>query len=339
MLEYKPWAKKELKSILSVSDKKLPILDIQVGGACNLNCRYCDTPKYGAPCLVDLKSIEELINTGNIQWVYICGLGEPTANKNLPYLKKILEMCSSNNIGCSMFSNIVNIDAEIAKHICNGTLNLLFKLDTLDVTKMNYLYNTTLGYKIRENISWLRSMVNSDGKTTNLGASIVPTGIAYDGLEEVINYCVENNIFPFIGPLENAGKGSAVYDELKVSDEKLAILKKYVEVITGSEYETPICPATISSIHISNENKVLLDERTGLSCPWFWLDEPKMIQAGDIRNMKYSEIVKAILEYRKSKLSYVRDIEQNISSYPLGGCGGDVKQLLKTYISINERHN
>ena len=58
MIQYKPWEKIEVNKIISESNKKLPILDIQLGGACNLNCIYCDTPKYGLPCSVDLNLLK-----------------------------------------------------------------------------------------------------------------------------------------------------------------------------------------------------------------------------------------------------------------------------------------
>ena len=34
--------------------------------------------------------IEKLMNDGKIQWVYVCGLGEPTAPANLRHLKQII---------------------------------------------------------------------------------------------------------------------------------------------------------------------------------------------------------------------------------------------------------
>ena len=53
MYEYAPWAKDTLHRILALSSKSLPILDIQFGGACNLNCIYCDTPRYNSPCSLE----------------------------------------------------------------------------------------------------------------------------------------------------------------------------------------------------------------------------------------------------------------------------------------------
>ena len=91
MIQYRPWEKQEVRTLLAESKKKLPILDIQLGGACNLSCIYCDTPKYGLPCSVDLPSVLKLMNDGDIRWVYVCGLGEPTALANLKHLKQILQ--------------------------------------------------------------------------------------------------------------------------------------------------------------------------------------------------------------------------------------------------------
>ena len=38
MMEYRPWSSDVLNPIIQESNKKLPILDIQLGGACNLGC-------------------------------------------------------------------------------------------------------------------------------------------------------------------------------------------------------------------------------------------------------------------------------------------------------------
>ena len=133
---------------------------------------------------------------------------------------------------------------------------------------------------------------------------------------------MKSNIFPLIGQLEDAGKGANVFNQLEVKDDNLLQLKDYISNEYGVDYHMPICPATISSVHITN------------SCPWFWLGEPKLRELGDIREKSYDEIVQNILAYRQEKFPQVLQIEKNLSSYPFGGCGGDAKQLLKTYISL-----
>lgn len=99
----------------------------------------------------------------------------------------------------------------------------------------------------------------------------------------------------------------------------------------------PTCPATISGIHVTNTNNIILDKRTGLSCPWFWLDEPQLEVIGNIQNMSYDEIVNSVLKYRQSKLLDVENMEKNIELYPFGGCGGNAKQLLRTYLDISQK--
>lgn len=339
MIQYKPWEKKEVNYLISESNKKLPILDIQLGGACNLNCIYCDTPKYGLPCSVDLSSIEKLMNDVDIRWVYICGLGEPTAPANLRYLKQILQWCKQKNIGLSMFSNMLNVDKELLDYIDDDTLHVLFKLDTFDKDKMAYLYGQNKGDIILKNYQALKEVTHAENGVTNLGASIVPTSVNYNELPAIINYCMENGIFPLIGQLEDAGSCSKIFKDLEVKEDDLVKFRNYLSQTYGVDYEMPTCPATISAIHITNTNNIILDKRTGLSCPWFWLDEPQLEVIGDIQNMNYDEIVTKILEYRASRLLNVEEMEKHVELYPFGGCGGNAKQLLRTYIDISKKRH
>ena len=336
MTEYRPWSSDVLNPIIQESNKKLPILDIQLGGACNLGCIYCDTPKYHSPCDVDLESIRKMTYDGDISWIYVCGLGEPTASQNLYHLKEILKLCKEQNIGLSMFSNILNFDEELFDYVANGTLHILFKMDTFEKEKAKYLYGATDSKvnKMYENLHILTAINPVADNKSSLGASIVPTSINQDELKDLVDFCMKSNIFPLIGQLEDAGKGANVFNQLEVKDDNLLQLKDYISNEYGVDYHMPICPATISSVHITNQNKVIVDDTTGLSCPWFWLGEPKLRELGDIREKSYDEIVQNILAYRQEKFPQVLQIEKNLSSYPFGGCGGDAKQLLKTYISL-----
>ena len=336
MYEYAPWAKDSLYRILSETSNSLPILDIQFGGACNLNCIYCDTPKYGLPCSLDLKSIEKILNTGNIKWIYACGLGEPTAKGNVEALKRILAMCKRMSVKMSMFSNLVNLDDELLDYIKYGTLHVLFKLDSFNPEVMQFLYGADKSQTILENYHKLKDVVRIEDGTTNLGASIVPTSKNYEEIYHIIDWCMENGIYPLLGQLENAGKCAYIFHELELKEEQLLTLRNYIESKYGVHYEIPVCPATISGIHITNTNKVIVDERTGLSCGWFWLDEPKMIAIDDIRKSYMEEITSKIIDYRKSKFAEVVEIEKNLEPNPFGGCGGDAKALLSQYISVSD---
>lgn len=334
MYEYTPWSTHVLKRILSISSNHLPILDLQFGGACNLNCIYCDTPKYGLPCLLNLNAIEQIIQKGTIQWVYACGLGEPTANGNMETFKQLLSICKKNSVRVSIFSNIVNLDEELLSYIDNGTLYVLFKLDSFQPSVMQYLYGFDKANIILRNYQRLKEVIHTKDGTTNLGASIVPTSQNYTEIFHIIDYCMDNGIYPLLGQLEDAGKCSPIFHELALKEKELFALRNYIEYNYKVHYQIPICPATISGIHITNTNQVIVDERSGLSCGWFWLDEPKMITIGNILSMSYEEIIKKIIAYRKSKLADVIALEKGLEPNPFGGCGGDAKQLLRQYIQI-----
>lgn len=336
MYEYAPWAKDTLHRILATSSKSLPILDIQFGGACNLNCIYCDTPRYGAPCLLDLKSIEKMINSGTIQWIYACGLGEPTAKGNVEAFKQILAMCKKMSVKVSVFSNLVNLDDELLGYIENGILHVLFKLDSFNPQTMQFLYGVDRSQTILKNYQRLKEVVQTTNGSTNLGASIVPTAKNYEELYVVIDWCMENKVYPLLGQLENAGKCSHIFNELELKEKELLTLRNYIQTKYGVHYEIPVCPATIFGIHITNTNHVIVDERTGLSCGWFWLDEPKMIPVGNITDMTLEEVTAKIIDYRRAKFSSVVEIEKALKSNPFGGCGGDAKILLSQYISISD---
>ncbi len=333
MYEYAPWATDVLKRILTISSNSLPILDLQFGGACNLNCIYCDTPKYNFPCSLNLNAIERVINTGNIQWVYACGLGEPTAKGNVEAFKQILAMCKENSTKVSIFSNIVNLDDELLEYIDCGTLHVLFKLDSFTPSVMTYLYGADRSTAILQNYQRLKEVIHVNDGTTNLGASIVPTARNYEEIYQIIDFCMDNGIYPLLGQLENAGKCAHIFDKLQLKEDELLTLRRYIEGKYKVHYQIPVCPATISGIHITNTNRVIVDERTGLSCGWFWLDEPKMIEIDNVVDMSAEEITSRIIAYRKSKFADVVAIEKALKPNPFGGCGGDAKQLLQQYIS------
>jgi len=334
MYEYTPWATKVLSRILAITSDVLPILDIQFGGACNLNCIYCDTPKYHAPCSLDVDAIEKIISNGNILWVYACGLGEPTAIGNMETFKQILKISQKNQVKVSVFSNILNLDDDILNFIDNGTLNVLFKLDSFSSKVVEYLYGKDVSETILNNYQKLKEVTHIENGTTNLGASIVPTKANFKEIYKIVDYCMDNDIFPLLGQLENAGRCSSIYEDLELKEPELIVLRNYISQKYNIEYEIPVCPATISSIHITNTNKVIVDEKTGLSCAWFWMEDPKMVELADIRDISTAEILSKIIEYRKEKFSDVVEIAQNLSNNTFGGCGGDAKTLLTKYIDI-----
>lgn len=340
MMQYKPWEKTEVNQIISsVQGGQLPILDVQLGGNCCNSCVYCDTPRYDEPCKVNLTALEKIIEHSNIRGVYICGLGEPTHCQNIRHLREILAICKAKGIWLSMFTNLMYLDDKLLDYIDNGTLNILFKYDTEVLSQAKELYRQKNDNRLEQyfnNFLRINEVSHANNGVTNIGASIVPTSINYDELRKIISCCLRNKWFPLVGQLESAGMCSKRFNELKLTEGELYTIKQWMLVAYGIDYEIPTCPATISGIHITNRNKIILDKRTGLSCPWFWLDEPQIEVIGDINDMDYDEIVQRIQEYRDSRFQDVEEMAKNVEQYPFGGCGGNVKKLLKTYIDIKK---
>lgn len=336
MFEFLPWSQKTLQEALAVyqNEARMSILDIELGGACNMCCIYCDTPSRKTTIKYDLQDIQQLLVDGKISWLFICGLGEPTAHSNILHLKEMLKICSEYNVKCCMFSNIVNFDNELFSYVDSGVLYPMFKLDGLDPELLSSLYGVERDVIDRQlkNVFELSKHVNNDGLHTNICASIVLTSKNIDYLPKLIKWCEEKGIFPLIGDLEDAGKGQAIFNNLKVSENKLFELSNYIECRTGSKYAIPICPSVLFGVHINHLGDIVVDKLSGLSCHWFWLKEPEVEVLSSIKGISFSKASKLIIENRKIKRKNVQNIIPLVPQLVFGGCGGNIYELLEFYI-------
>lgn len=332
MIEYLPWSQKTfIEAVEKYKQGKFSILDIELGGMCNLKCVYCDSPDRSKRFTAQ-RDVHMLIESGVFSWLYICGLGEPTFAENKTELLRLLELCKQHHVKCSMFSNMTNFDDELFRYVEDGTLYVMFKLDSFDSNKISKLYGAGIDVNnLQRKIEKLIDMVHVEDNCTNVCASIVPTQENYSELPQIIEYCEKHNIFPLIGDLEDSGRGSNVFTSLKISDEDLKIIKDKFK----DKYEIPICPSVLCGIHILYDGSVAVDAFSGLSCHWFWLAEPDVKCFGKIWDYSCTEDVEyEILQYRKERFEAVK--ERAVMTKPLvfGGCGGDIVSLLSIYTSI-----
>ena len=338
MMQYRPWAEDEVKSLINeVPNRKLLVLDLQLGGGCGNNCSYCDdSGRRGYSCSVNMDSVRKLIENGDIKAVYVCGIGEPLHCTNLRKLNELLEICHDKGIYVSMYTSLPHLSDNILKYIDDGTLNLLYKYDTENINKAMRIYGQSREKALQYFINYLSlgNVIHNENGITNIGASIVPSSVNSSELKKLVNCCLVNGIFPMIGELENSGSCTSNYDQLKVDEKDLQKTKDWMQDKYNIDYKIPTCPATIAGIHVNNFGNVIVDEKTGLSCSWFWLEQPKMTTIGNINNMGYDEIVDRIFDYRDSRYQAVCDYVENMAEHPFGGCGGDAKSLLKTYTGI-----
>ena len=337
MIEFLPWSKYTYKEARSkYLDGHFSILDIQISGKCNYNCIYCDSPDRKKPCKIDFSHLEDLIrkDSDRFDWMFICGLGEPLWSENKYVLIRLLDLCDELGIKCSIFTNGSQADERIYNYVRKGILYPIVKIDTFSTELSNRIYNTTEAYKTLTAVDKLFDIARSfnDG-TSHVAASIVPTTINLSEIVEIVQKCLENDVFPLIGQLEYAGKAVGNYERLLLSRDELEKLKAQIENAIGEKYNVPICPSVIAGLHITSDGSISVDKRSGLSCSWFWLETPRVIKLCDVNTLgSFSEADTSIIEYRQKVLSQMVELTKSIETYPFGGCGGNVKNLAEEYI-------
>jgi len=334
MVEYMPWSNKVTNLCLQDYENGVfSILDIELGGQCNYHCIYCDSPCREKVCEVSCERLEEVFAGGKIRWVFVCGLGEPTAQGNKKILLRILEMCEQYGAKCSIFTNLSNLSSELIEYIDRDVLYLLFKYDSKDILKNMNLYGVSNVNKQLYNIERIKKHVKIKNGCTNLAASIVPTKVNKDDVIDIVKDCLDYNIYPLIAELENSGDAQDYYSQLALDNDELLSIKNAVSDLIGETYIVPVCPAVISGIHVRHDGCVTVDEYTGLSCHWFWLEEPKTKVIGDFNELSLTGIVSQIENARKDRFDAVQMLLNDANNKVFGGCGGDVNVLVNQYVS------
>lgn len=338
MIEYLPWSTAEYELCLKDYLKgNLSILDIELGGQCNYHCIYCDSPNREKKCAVSVEQIRKLFAGYPIKWVFVCGLGEPTVSGNLEILLEILKLCEHYHAKCSIFTNLSRLNYGVEEYIRKGTLNILFKYDSTDFLKAMKLYGATNVNKQIFNIQKIKECVKVQDGKTNIAASIVPTKENKDEIVSIVRDCLDNGIFPLIAELEDSGEAHEYYSQLALSDDELTVIKEEVNQIIESEYKIPVCPAVICGIHVRYDGKVTVDKYTGLSCHWFWLQEPKTHVIGDFNCDDISSLIAEIDSYRRKQYANIQNVLMQKTHSVFGGCGGDAIALLQSYVTIFQR--
>jgi MoaA/NifB/PqqE/SkfB family radical SAM enzyme len=331
---YEPWSSKVIeRSIDKFANGYLPTLNIELSAKCNhKSCIYCDTQvgfsNQNELSFDQLRSVVDEAKGIGIEWVYICGLGEPTNDEKF---FKLIEYLHEKNIKISIFSNGIGYTKDEIKKLKHNEVNLVLKLDSFN----EQIFDSLLGkqgsakciYKTLALLLEVGYAERNENNLTDLAFSIVPTKINLHDIPNIIEYCKQNNIFPSVGELECSGKAKESFYKLSPSREELINLKIKIDNILDYNYKKPICPSAITGLHITNLGRYVIDEKTGLSCSWYSLKEPTYLEigrAGD--DMKL--VLDRMIKYRMKKWDDMGDLIKNHPPHIFGGCGGDIKTLL-----------
>ena len=339
MLEYKPWSKKELIETINLyKNGQLSILDIELSGKCNFRCVYCDSPDRHKDFCVDLERIQTEMMSGNIRWIFVCGLGEPTYGQNGEILLELLKLAERFDARCSIFTNLSQLTDEFIEYVDKGILYLLFKMDSLNSINIGNIYGTSASSEQLANVKEIIKHVHVEDDCTNLAASIVPTKENIDEIPSIVQWCMDNNIYPLIAELENAGNGEGVFQQLDPGKEALARLRLKLFAQYGDEFRIPICPAMVGGIHINHNGVITVDKKTGFSCHWFWLENPQTKQIDNFNhNGNWNTYASEIIDYRYNCIDSVRTCikDCNKTTYVFGGCGGSIEDLLLNHLALH----
>lgn len=341
MIEYMPWSRTALKTYLKEYEKgRYSILEVELGGGCNLACKYCDSPDRKIKPQIDLDLAERILNEFNYDWLFICGMGEPFVKPNYKKMIDILNVCERTNTKCSIFTNGIGVDDLIIKYIENGVLSVIVKLDSFEAEKSREIFGSNKNIDSIKIITDIKKeMRDNSNEYTNIAASIVPTIYNQDEIVGLVRWCIDNNIYPMIGDLEESGNAKEIFNQLSVSSEKKKLIKDEIKDLIGEEYRLPICPSVICGIKLSHDNYIIVDELTGLSCSWFWLTEAKLkklIKVNDLQN--FSNGVKKVSKYRTKTIENTKKLMKKTKNVSFGGCGGDIPLILKEFLEIHSLH-
>jgi MoaA/NifB/PqqE/SkfB family radical SAM enzyme len=342
MLQYKPFANEiAISCINSYLSGRIPILDIEMSALCLHGvCNYCDSPvglAHPGEISTDemLRVVEEGVEQG-VEWIYICGLGEPLDD---PKFVSLLNLSHRFNLGISMFTNIINLSQEIIDLFHGLNINMLVKLDSFNPQNFDKnLGRKGTAQKIYSNLEKLVAAGFGGVECTNLALSIVPTRYTVNDIPDIIHFCVENKIFPSIGEVEYSGKAKSRFQKIALSEIELLSLKEKVDDILGYGYKRQICPSALVGLHLSNMGECVVHKNSGLGCPWFLLTEPEMVSLGNIRENSLEVLTQRVREHRMIywKQIFKDDVDGHVPNV-FGGCGGKHEELINAYTELMDK--
>ncbi|MBE0537378.1 MAG: radical SAM protein [Phycisphaerae bacterium] len=304
---------------------RLLSIRLETNRSCNLNCRYCyaqsgrsldDELAYDVLAEVVLQAAE--LGAAS---VVVIGGGEPTI---YPRFAEMIELIASLGMVPVVFTNTMNMDADLAAFLYARGASVMGKLDSLRPQVQDFLAGREgAAERMQRGLECLMEagfVEAKDAHELRLGASFVSNKANLDEIETIWHWCRERGIFPNMEVLTPTGRAQDELAGYALAEEEIKEYKLRLLEADRRDYGydwLPFTPLTASgclqhlySLYITIEGDVRpcaptkLDEHPDLKVDGVYPYNVKRMGLADI--------------YKSELFEYIRHIDQHLE----GKCSG-----------------
>lgn len=194
-------------------------LYLELTSACNLNCRYCFVKKTNReiPIKVIYEILNDFIGMGGKQ-ITLSG-GEPSLYSELD---SVLEFISASDLNAAIITNGYMVHKSLLDKLMNSGIGICISLDGT-TSQINDAYRGKGAFEHAINtLSYLQHY-------EKVAVSLTPTPKNINDLENVLQFCKQNNVSTFHLSLpEIRQKGEYIYKSFLLDDNNIQNLVHFV---------------------------------------------------------------------------------------------------------------
>ena len=264
---------------------------------CQLDCGYCFVEREERGAFLTLREnfdvIDRFAETGG-RYVRTATVGEPFLDRMFfnpegisgtvdPEWSRfpLIDHAILRGLSWTSFSNLLSVTEEVADELCIRDVSLIGKLHALEPGVQEAMTGNTGHYAAHE---WsaigghyvprsLKHLIDAGLNrlrpgdpqgTTRLAVDIVATRVNYKHIPEVVSFCLEHNIYPFLEMLELFGTAVTAAATYTLSSFELEWLHSQLCDLLGEEFfskeararTNSFCPAFTAGLIYNPDGRV-----------------------------------------------------------------------------------
>lgn len=244
----------------------VPLAASRSGKICQLRCVFCFVRKRSKDALLSLEDHFSIIN----QFAQMGGRYIKTAHEGEPFLDEnfysLVDHANAQGLYWTSFSNLISVTPEVASNLYKRRISIIGKLHSLNPSIQETLCGDTGHYSIEKwtehngtlvpvglkyliDAGFNRTIREERVQYTRLGVDVVITNLNYAHVPEVVEFCIDNNIYPDIETLELSEIGRGVIRSLQLTKKESTWLFDRLRSILGDDFfeerralTTDFCP-------------------------------------------------------------------------------------------------